>query len=183
MSRRTSGLTAGQMQLDDTQLSRFTKDPTPRVCVELLTVSSELEWVAAIRALKGAPIGELCQERQRSRRGRRRHEAVPFLLIDRGTRGQFRQLQFHCGNPPPAAEPSTRCCSSNSMCSGRCSTACGWRTSQTNRPTTTSRRDAVQLMCPSSVALNGHIKPTRASQVTALQHGSPVSRSKYVRRT
>jgi len=24
------------------------------------------------------------------------------------TPSQFRQLQFHCGKPPPAAEPSTR---------------------------------------------------------------------------
>ena len=32
--------------------------------------------------------------------------AVPFRLPFRSRR-QFRQLQFHCGNPPPAAEPST----------------------------------------------------------------------------
>jgi len=28
--------------------------------------------------------------------------------VPRRTPSQLRQLQFHCGNPPPAAEPSTR---------------------------------------------------------------------------
>src|SRR5688572_6721017 len=35
------------------------------------------------------------------------------------TPAQLRQLQFHCGKPPPAAEPSTRIFTPFATCSGR----------------------------------------------------------------
>jgi len=32
---------------------------------------------------------------------------------------QLKQLQFHCGNPPPAAEPKTRICITTQKRKGR----------------------------------------------------------------